>query len=485
MQRRREVFVLTKQLAETMEERQYRRMTETPVGKLVIQLGIPTTISMLVTTIYNMADTYFVGQLDDNSASGAIGVVFGLMSIIQAIGFMYGHGGGSLISRALGQRDRERATRLASTAFFYALLSGVVFMGLGLCFQEPLMRLMGSTSTIMPFAKAYSLYILIAAPFMMGSFVLNNILRYEGRASMAMIGLTTGGILNIFLDWLFLMRLKLGVGGAGLATGISQLVSFGILLSMFLTGRTQSKLSLSQLSRKLGDVLLICKTGLPSFLRQGLGSVGTMVLNHQAGLYGAAIAVQYGITEKAASDAAVAAMSVVNRICFFIFAVGLGIGQGFQPVCAFNYGAKKYTRVRKGFFFTLAIGEIFMGALAVVGVIFSGSLIGIFRDSPEVIDIGTFALRVQLVALFFQPLCVFANMLFQSIGKHNVASFLSALRSGLLLVPLLVVLPLFLELQGVQMSQGIADVIAFFIALPFVVSFFRRLPREDDVTWQA
>ncbi len=473
------------QMQETMEERQYRRMTETPVGTLVIQLGIPTTISMLVTTIYNMADTYFVGMLDDNSASGAIGVVFGLMSIIQAIGFMFGHGSGSLISRALGQREQERATKLASTAFFYALLSGMIFTVFGLLFQGPLMTLMGSTSTILPYAKDYSLYILLAAPFMMGSFVLNNILRYEGRASIAMIGLTTGGLLNIFLDWLFVLPMGMGVAGAGLATGISQIVSFVILLAMFLLGKTQSKLLISKISRNANDVFLICKTGLPSFLRQGLGSVGTMMLNHQAGIYGAAVAVTYGITEKAASDAAVAAMAVVNRICFFIFAVGLGIGQGFQPVCAFNYGAKKYTRVRKGFFFTLAIGEIFMGSLAVLGIIFSGSLIGIFRDSREVIEIGTFALRVQLVALFFQPLCVFANMLFQSIGTNRVASFLSALRSGLLLVPLLLILPVFFELAGVQMAQGIADVIAFFIALPFVVSFFRRLPREDDVEWQA
>ncbi len=475
---------MAKQLADTMEERHYRRMTETPVSKLVIQLGIPTTISMLVTTIYNMADTYFVGQLNDNRATGGVGVVYGLMSIIQAIGFMYGHGGGSLISRALGQREKERATRLASTSFFYALMSGLAFSVLGLLFQEPLMKLLGSTDTILPFAKEYSLYILLAAPFMMGSFVLNNILRYEGRASIAMIGLTTGGILNIFLDWLFLMYLDMGVGGAGLATGISQMVSFTILLSMFLTGRTQSKLAVSQITRKFGEVMLICKTGLPSFLRQGLGSIGTMMLNHQAGVYGAAIAAQYAIKAADASDAAVAAMSVVNRICFFIFAVGLGIGQGFQPVCAFNYGAKKYARVRKAFSFTFTLGEIFMGSLAIIGMIFSGSLIGIFRDAPEVIDIGTYALRIQLAALFFQPLCVFANMLFQTVGKHNAASFLSALRSGLLLVPLLIVLPLFFELKGVQMAQGVADVIAFFIALPFVIHFFRVLPKEDDVEWE-
>lgn len=457
-------------LAESMEERQYRRMTETPVGKLVIQLGIPTTISMLVTTIYNMADTYFVGELKDNSASGAIGVVFGLMAIIQAVGFMFGHGAGSMISRALGQRDKERASTLASTAFVCALVSGVIFSVLGLVFLEPLMRLMGSTETILPYAKDYGKYILLAAPFMMGSFVLNNILRYEGKAAFAMVGLTIGGLLNIFLDWLFLIPWGFGIAGAGIATGISQIVSFGILLGMFFGGKAQSKLAISNVTKDFSDVIAICKTGFPSLVRQGLGSVGTMLLNHQAGVYG---------------DAAVAAMTIVNRICFFVFAVGLGIGQGFQPVCAFNYGAKKYTRVRKGFFFTLTVGEIFMGTLAVIGFFLSGVLVGIFRNDPEVIRIGTFALRAQLAALFFQPISVFANMLFQSIGKNGVASFLSALRNGLLFVPILALLPIWLDLLGVQLAQGIADVLSFFVALPFVVQFFRRLPKEDDIEWQA
>lgn len=458
-------------LAESMEERQYRRMTETPVSKLVIQLGIPTTISMLVTTIYNMADTYFVGELKDNSASGAIGVVFGLMAIIQAVGFMFGHGAGSMISRALGQRDKERASTLASTAFFCSLASGVIFTILGLIFLEPLMRLLGSTETILPYAMDYGKYILLAAPFMMGSFVLNNILRYEGKAAFAMVGLTTGGLLNIFLDWLFVMPWGFGIAGAGIATAISQVVSFVILLAMFLCGKAQSKLALSNFTKDFGDIVAICKTGFPSLVRQGLSSVGTMLLNHQAGIYG--------------DDAAVAAMTIVNRICFFVFAVGLGIGQGFQPVCAFNYGAKKYTRVRKAFFFTLTVGEVFMGTLAVVGFFMSGMLIGLFRDDPEVIRIGTFALRTQLAALFFQPISVFANMLFQSIGKNGVASFLSALRNGLLFVPLLALLPIWLDLLGVQLAQGIADVLSFFVALPFVVQFFRRLPKEDDIEWQA
>lgn len=441
------------------EAAQYKKMTETPVAKLIIMLGIPTTISMLVTSIYNMADTYFVGQIG-TSASGAVGVVFGLMAIIQAFGFMFGHGAGSIISRSLGARDVERASRFASTSFFCAVLAGGAISLFGLLFLDPLMRLLGSTETILPYARTYATFILIAAPFMASSCVLNNILRYEGRAALAMIGLVTGGLLNIFGDWLLIDRLKLGVKGAGISTAISQTISFCILLSIFLLRKTNSKLSIKWISKDFADVMLICKTGLPSLMRQGLTSISTMVLNGCAGAYG---------------DAAVAAMSIVNRICFLIFSVGLGIGQGFQPVSAFNYGAKKYGRVRKGFYFTWAAGEVLLGGLAIIGMLLSGNLVAIFRDDPEVIAIGNVALSVQLLALFFQPLSVCANMMFQSIGKNKIATFLSILRSGLFFIPVLLILSKLFGLTGVEISQTVADVMTFVVSLPFAVSFMRQL----------
>lgn len=446
------------------EERQYKKMTETPVSKLVIMLSIPTTISMLVTNIYNMADTYFVGKLG-TSASGAVGIVFGLMAIIQAFGFMFGHGAGSIISRRLGAKDVESATRFASTSFASALIAGGMITLFGLLFLEPLMRLLGSTDTILPYAKTYAMFILIAAPFMAASCVLNNILRYEGRAAFAMVGLTTGSILNIFGDWFLMIRLGFGVEGAGISTAVSQFISFFILLFMFLSGKTQSRLSVRWITRDMSEVLLICKTGLPSMMRQGLSSISTMILNGQAGIYG---------------DAAVAAMSIVNRICFFIFSVGLGIGQGFQPVSAFNYGAKKYDRVRKGFYFTLAAGEILLGAVAVAGMFFPEELITFFRDDPEVIAIGSVALSVQLVALFFQPLSVCSNMLFQSIGKNGRATFLSMLRSGLCFIPVILILSQTMGLLGVEIAQTVADIMAFFIALPFVISFMKKLKKMGD-----
>jgi len=441
------------------ESRQYVKMTETPIPKLIVMLGIPTTISMLVTNIYNMADTYFVGQIG-TSASGAVGIVFGLMAIIQAFGFMFGHGAGSIISRRLGAKDIESASRFASTSFACSIAAGVVIEILGLIFLEPLVYLLGSTETILPYAKIYAAFILLAAPFMACSCVLNNILRYEGQAAFAMVGLATGAVLNIFGDYILMSRLGLGVTGAGISTAVSQTISFFILLSMFLRGKTSSKLSVKCLTREWSDVILICKTGFPSMMRQGLSSISTMFLNGQAGIYG---------------DAAVAAMTIVNRICFFIFAVCLGIGQGFQPVASFNYGAKKYKRVRQGFFFTLLVGEILLGSSALVGMNFTSQLVALFRDDSQVIAIGSVALSAQLVALFFQPLSVCSNMMFQSIGKNGAATFLSILRSGLFFIPVLLILSNIWGLTGIQYAQMVADILTFAVSLPFAVNFLHKL----------
>ena len=450
-------------MSNNVNDEQYKLLTQTPVPKLILKLGIPTTVSMLVTTVYNMADTYFVSKIG-TSASGAVGVVFGLMAVIQAVGFLFGHGSGSIISRKLGARDTEVATKIASTGFFVCVLCAVFMSVFGLIFITPLMRLFGSTDTILPYAKEYATYIFLACPFMCASFVLNNILRYEGKAAFAMIGLVTGGLINIFGDWLLLDVIKMGIGGAGIATAISQFISFCILLSMFFGGKTISKIKIKKVSfgkDYLGNIIM---TGFPSLVRQGLTSVATMVLNGYAGNYG---------------DAAIAAMTIVNRICFLIFAIGLGIGQGFQPVSAFNYGAKKYKRVKSSYLFTLFVGELLLGSMALVGMIISGGLIEIFRDDPEVIRIGTVALRAQLAALFFHPLCVCTNMLFQSIGKNASATFLATLRSGLAFIPVIVIMTKIWGLGGVEYAQTVADIITFAFSLPFTVVFFKKLPKTD------
>lgn len=442
----------------------YDKMVNTPVARLVTRLAVPTIISMMVTTIYSMADTYFVGKLG-NSASGAVGVVFGLMAINQAVGFMFGHGAGSIVARRLGGKDTENATRYTSVSFFAALLAGACVTVFGLIFITPLMKFLGSTETILPYAKDYGRFILMAAPIFMGSFVLNNILRYEGKAYLSMIGLTIGGIINIALDPVCIFVFDLGIAGAGISTALSQCVSFSILLSMFLRGKTQSKISLTTACANVSMVILIMQTGFPSFLRQGLTSISTMILNSMAGNYG---------------DEAVAAMSIVNRICFFIFAVGLGIGQGFQPVAAFNYGAKKYGRVKKAFYFTWMAGEVLLGILAIIGIILSGNLVGIFRDDKSVIEIGTVALRYQLLALFVQPFSICVSMLFQSVGENKKAAFVSLLRSGACFIPLLLLFSKLFGLLGIQIAQPAADVLTFLLTLPIGVSYMIKLKRLEQ-----
>ncbi len=443
------------------EKIQYKKMTETPIPKLIIKLGIPTTLSMLVTSIYNMADTFFLSSYG-NSASGAVGIVFGLMAILQAFGFMFGQGSGSLASRALGAKDVERASKYSSTGFFAAVMSGAIIAVFGIIFIDPFMYLLGSTDTILPYAREYAIYILIAAPFLCSSCVLNNVLRFEGQAALATVGLASGGILNIFGDWILMKVFDLGVTGAGISTAVSQFISFMILLTMFFVGKTSSKLSIRKISKSFADWFDICKTGFPSLVRQGLTSISTMLLNNCAEAYG---------------DEAIAAMSIVNRICFFTFATSLGIGQGFQPVCAFNYGAKKYGRVKNAFLFTLAVGEVILGSVAIIGLIFSDELIAIFRNDPEVIRIGTFALSAQFIGQFFQPVAVCTNMLYQSSGSSGIATLLSMMRSGVFFIPILLIFTATNGLVGIQLSQAISDILTAIASLPFAVSFVGKLGR--------
>ena len=440
-------------------DRQYKEMTETSVEKLILRLSVPTIISMLVTNIYNMADTFFVGKLG-TSASAAIGIVFSLMTINQALGFMCGHGCGSNISRKLGNKQGDAAIKFASTGFFMSLFLGVLIMIIGIIFMEPLLRIMGSTDTIMPYAKSYGICILLSAPFMTGSCVLNNVLRYEGKAALAMVGLTLGGVLNIIGDPIFIFVLNMGTLGAGISTAVSQVISFFVLLSMFGGDRTVSRLRFSAISWDIKDILNILYTGLPSLIRQGMMSVSTMVLNYMSMPYG---------------DAAIAAMSIVSRVCNFIFAIALGISQGFQPVSAFNFGAKKFKRVKRAFIFCCGLSMIILGILSVLSLIFSGHIIGLFRNDADVIRIGTFALRAQCIVLFISPITLAASMMFQGAGENLASSIASFLRSGITFIPMVAILPRFFGIYGIQLAQPVADVISFVVVMPLIVRFFKKI----------
>ena len=443
---------------------QFRRMTETPIPQLVLSLAAPTILSMLITSIYNLADTFFVGQIS-TSASGAVGVVSSLMAIIQALGFMLGHGAGTIISRSLGSRDTTAATRFASTSFFTALVFGVVLAVAGLGTLPHFMMLLGSTETILPHACAYARPILIAAPLMISSLVMNNILRYEGKASFAMIGLVIGGVLNIALDPLFMFVFGLGTAGAGIATALSQSISFCILLSMFLRGKTVSQFRLSAVTREARDFGRILLGGAPSFGRQGLNSIGGMLLNLAARGYG---------------DAAVAGMSIVSRIFMFIISVAIGVGQGLQPVASFNYGARKYRRVRQAAIFTIEAAFCMLVVLVGLCWVNGDVLIRLFRDDPAVTAVALPAFHYQCLAMLLQPIIVVANMTFQSVGASGRATFLACCRQGVFFIPLILILPRTLGLVGVETCQPIADVFTFIVSLPFLLAFLNQLSRMDD-----
>ena len=450
--------------AEDRTAQQFRKMTETPIPKLILSLAAPTILSMLITSIYNLADTFFVGQIS-TSASGAVGVVSSLMAIIQALGFMLGHGAGSIISRSLGSQNTKAATRFASTSFFTALTFGLILAAVGLTTLPHFMMLLGSTETILPHACAYARPILIAAPLMMSSLVMNNILRYEGKASFAMIGLVTGGVLNMVLDPVFIFGFGLGTAGAGIATALSQSISFCILLSMFLCGKTVSQFQLSAVTRSPAEFGTILMTGLPSFGRQGLNSIGGMLLNIAARSYG---------------DAAVAGMSIVSRIFMFIISVAIGTGQGFQPVAGFNYGARKYRRVEKACVFTMCAGFCFLSVIVAACWFNAEALIKLFRDDPEVTAIALPAFRYQCFACFLQPVIVAGNMLFQSIGKSGRATFLACCRQGVFFIPLILTLPRMFGLLGIEICQPIADVLTFVVTVPFLFPFLHQLVKMKE-----
>ena len=441
------------------QEQKYIKMTTTPVEKLICSLAGPTIVSMLVTSFYNMADTFFVGKIG-TSATGAVGIVFSVMAIIQAFGFFFGHGSGNYVSRKLGEKDFEEASRMAATGFVSAFLAGLVIMIVGLIFLEPLCYLLGATPTILPHAKSYLRIILIGAPYMTAALVLNNQLRFQGSAFYGMIGITSGAVLNIVLDPLFIYVFHMGVAGAALATIISQFVSFLLLLRGTGTGGNVH-IDLRKFSPSIQRYKIIINGGSPSLCRQGLSSVSTACMNLMARPYG---------------DAAIAAMSIVMRITNFAASIMTGYGQGFQPVCGFNYGARKFRRVQKGFWFCVRLSTVFLLGMSVLGWFGASGLVALFqREDQEVIAFGTRALRFQCISFPLLGWITMCNMMMQTIGKGVRASIMAMSRQGLFFIPLVIVLSSRIGFLGVQMSQPISDVLSFLVAIILQASVLREM----------
>ena len=449
------------------QEEKINYLTTKHVPSLICEMAVPTIISMLVTAFYNMADTFFVGQLN-TQATAAVGIVFTVMALIQAFGFFYGQGSGNYISRKLGAREYEDAAVMASTGFFMAIFTGIIIAVAGLIFLEPISVFLGSTPTILPYTKAYLRIILIGAPFIMSSFVLNNQLRFQGSAAYAMVGIVTGAVVNVVLDPIFIFVFDMGVAGAALATVISQAVSFTLLCFGSAKGGN-IRISFKNFRPSKSIIWEMARGGFPSLCRQGLASVSGMLLNHAAGSYG-------GLS----GDAAIAAMSIVTRVSMFANSALIGFGQGFQPVCGMNYGAKKYGRVREGFLFCVKYSFVFLLVVAALGMIFAEPIITIFRkDDLEVIRIGTLALRLHCISFPLSAWIVMCNMMLQVVGRAGKASLISAARQGVFFIPLIFILPYCFGLFGVQVCQPVSDICAFALALPIGLGELRLIKQME------
>ncbi len=436
----------------------YITMTTSPVPSLIMKLAIPTIISMLVTSLYNLADTYFVGHIS-TQATAAVGVSFAAMSVIQAIGFFFGHGSGNFISRKLGERDIAAAQKMATTGFVYAFLIGLLLTILGLVFLEPLSLLLGSTPTILPYTKTYLGIILLGAPFFTSSLVLNNQMRFQGNAAYAMVGIVSGAVLNVILAPILIFVFHMGIAGAGIATITCQFFSFILLLIMDQRS-SNIHIQLTRFVPSRSYIDEIIKGGSPSLCRQGLACLATLMLNVAAGAYG---------------DAAIAGMSIVTRVCFFVYAFLIGLGQGFQPVCGFNYGAKLYLRVREGFRFSVTAGSSFLLVVSTLGFIFAPEIVETFRSDPEVVAVGSVALRCQLAVLPLSAFTTMSNMMLQTIRFSVRATILASARQGLFFLPLIIILPHFLGLTGVEICQSLSDVLTLLLTIPLTVPVLRKM----------
>ncbi len=449
------------------DTKKQKQLLEAPVRGLILKLAVPTILSMLVTTFYNMADTFFVSQLvkrsEATSATAAIGIVFSIMALIQAVGFFFGQGSANYISRVLGAGEQENAELMASTGFFCALIAGCVLIAVGFPLRKPISFLLGSTQTAYPYVEKYLTVILFGAPIQCGTMVINNQLRFQGKATFAAVGIISGAVLNCILDPIFIPIY--GIRGAAIATVIGQIVSFALLLLMMYKSKSV-RISLSKFKPKLHYLGQILNGGMPSLCRQGVAAVAMIILNHAAKSYG---------------DYAISAMTVCSRIILFMNAAMIGYGQGFQPVCGFNYGAKKYNRVKEAFWFCVRSSFLVLTVMSAGGAIFAENLVRIFTHDPAVIRFGVPTFRYMCYSFPLNAWIVMSNMCMQTMGKGVRASLLALARQGLTYIPIVLFLPMIFGAFGLQSSQMWSDILTFIIAVPMQISVLKELKENHHV----
>ncbi len=452
------VFGSTSEEDEQQRNARFVMMTESPVRQLVMKMAGPTIVSMMVTAFYNIIDAFFVGHISTEATAG-VGVSFAYMTFINAVGFFFGHGSGNYVSTALGAKKYDDAEKMVATGFLSSMGIGAVAAIIGLFFLSPLSRLMGATPDIVPYSNDYMLFILIGTPFMMSSLTLNNQLRLQGNARYAMVGIASGAILNIFLDMLFIYVLGMGVTGASLATCLSQMVGWFILL----LGTEKSgnvHIRFKKFSPTLRSYVDIFNGGAPSLCRHVFVCISTIMLNRYAARYAA----------PGTEASAIAAFAIVARVMMFAFSIILGVGQGFQPVCGFNHGAGLHERVRQSFIFTTQLATIILIVISIIFAIFAPDIIKVFRsEDAELVKIGTRVLRWQCLSFPLVGVSTITNMMYQTTRKTLVATLLSMGRQGIFFIPTIMILPLFIGLQGVEMAQAVADALTLFLALPFAI----------------
>jgi len=451
--------------ASPAKNEKYKRMTAAPVEKLVLSLAGPSVTIMIISALYNMADTYFVSSLGTSQVA-AVGIAFPLMAVIQAMGFFFGQGSGNYISRALGAQDTENASRMAATGFISGFFIMAIIACAGLVFLKPLVEGLGTTQTIRPFATEYVFFILLASPWMTAATVINQQLRFQGSAAIAMTGMLSGAILNILLDPLFIFVFGFGVKGAAIATMISQITSFLILLCYGTTRKDSIPIKLKYFSPSAQRYAEMFRGGIPALLRQGIMSVSTIIINHFARPYG---------------DAAIAAISITNRLGMFANSIVLGFGQGFQPVCGFNYGAKLYSRVKKAFWFCVHFCFISLLAISAALAIFAPGIIALFRkDDLEVITLGARGLRLLCISLPFTGGVILVNMMTQTMGKALEASIVALSRQGLFLIPCLFILRPLMGLFGIQLATPASNLASLVIVIPITIRILKVLSVKDE-----
>ena len=448
-----------------IKEEKKQMMLNDNIHSLIVRMAIPTIVAQLITTVYNLVDTYFVSTLG-TYATAAVGVNNSLERTITLIGSLIGSGACSYIARLLGAKKDENANNVLSTSFFTGLALGLILTVFGIIFITPLVNFLGATDECRIYSIQYASYVLYAAPFMIGSFILNMCLRSEGSARLAMIGIGFGGVLNCVLDPIFIYTLNLGVAGASMATAISKTISFFILLYPYIRKRCSVQLSLRKIKFRLNDFKEVVSIGSTSFLRSCFGVVAGIVTNRVAGGF---------------STAALAALSLSNRVMDFPFAVILGFGMGYQPVVGFNWGAKQKERVKESLSFAMRVSLVGAAAVGVVLFIFARQVVGIFNSQAdgEVLRLGMLCIRLQCFTLAIHSWLSLVNMFYAGIGKAKYALLLSTARQGYCFIPLLFILPVLFGANGLAATQATADLLTLAVVIPLCIKAYKMIAEME------